>query len=107
MATCRPRSIDGAADTLHGAGMAAREKAHGFKMSMTRSYGIVATNAGGGVFCFTDGSAVESQEVIDAVTAHEVAHEALGHMRQTSVTSVAISACSPSWTQRFSAYAWA
>ncbi|MCX5733602.1 MAG: M48 family metallopeptidase [candidate division NC10 bacterium] len=79
------------AQSLYRAGTAAGENPQNFKMGMIRSREINAANAGGGVFYFTDGLAAESKEVIDAVVAHEMAHEALGHVGKTIVTSVVIS----------------
>jgi hypothetical protein len=73
------------------AGKAAGEKVETFKMGMIRSQTINAANAGAGVFYFTNGLAAESREVVDAVVAHEVAHEALGHVGTKIITSVVIS----------------
>ncbi|MBI3015149.1 MAG: M48 family metalloprotease [Candidatus Tectomicrobia bacterium] len=79
------------AQSLYRAGMAAGENPRAFKMGMIRSHEINAANAGGGVFYFTDGLATQDQETIDGVVAHEVAHEALGHVGKSIVTSVVIS----------------
>ncbi|GEM_PF-220420 len=79
------------ARSLYRAGGAAGEKAERYKLGMIRSWEINAANAGAGVFYFTDGLASQPQEIIDGVIAHEVAHEALGHVGKSIVISVAIS----------------
>jgi len=77
--------------SLYRAAVAAGEKPENYKLGMIRSAEINAASAGGGAFYFTDGLASQSQKVIDGVVAHEVAHEALGHVGQTIIVSTAIS----------------
>lgn len=77
--------------SLTRAAIAAGENPENYKFGFIRSSKINAANSGAGTFYFSDGLAAQPQEVIDAVVAHEVAHEVLGHVGQAILTRLAIS----------------
>ncbi len=80
--------------SLFRAALAAGEKfenSQNWKFGFIRSSEINATTSGARTFYFTDGLAAEPEEVIEAVIAHEVAHEVLGHVGRAILTRLAIS----------------
>jgi Zn-dependent protease with chaperone function len=80
------------AETLYRAAQAAGDDPARYSFAMLASRDVVAFSADDATFYFSEGLARQPAEVIEALVAHEVAHEVLGHAGQRRTLSLALSA---------------
>jgi Zn-dependent protease with chaperone function len=80
------------ANTLHRAALAAGDDPGSYSFAFVRSRAAAAYSDEDATFYFTDGLMRLDQAVIDAVVAHEVAHEVLGHVGARRKLSLSLSA---------------
>ena len=80
------------ATTLWRAAKAASEDPRQYSFAMIRCHDVSAYTVDDATFYFTQGLARQPAAVIDALVAHEVAHELLGHAGQRRVLSVSLGA---------------
>src|SRR5438874_11910908 len=80
------------ANALWNAAKAASGDPRDYSFAMIRSKHIGAYTVEDATFYFTQGLAHQSAPVIDALVAHEVAHELLGHIGQRRALSLSLGA---------------
>ena len=80
------------ANTLWNAAKAASDDPNEYSFAMIRSNHVGAYTVEDATFYFTQGLARQSGPVIDALVAHEVAHELLGHVGQRRAISLSLGA---------------
>lgn len=80
------------AQTLYRAARAAGDDPTRYSFAMIRRRDVVAFNADDAIFYFSEGLASQSPAVIDALLAHEVAHELLGHAGRRAAVSIGVTA---------------
>lgn len=77
---------------LHRAGRAAGDDPDRYAFALIQTRDVSAYSADGGAFYFSDGFGRLSPSHLDALVAHEVAHEALGHAGQRRALRLSMSA---------------
>ena len=80
------------AETLWRAAKAASDDPGEYSFAMIRSGTVSAYTVEDATFYFTQGLARQPAQVIDALVAHEVAHELLGHIGQRRALSLSLGA---------------
>jgi len=80
------------AEALWHAAKAASDDPGEYSFAMIRSNDVSAYTVEDATFYFTQGLARQSAKVIDALVAHEVAHELLGHIGQRRALSLSLGA---------------
>ena len=77
--------------TLYRAAVAAGDDPAHYSFAMLQTSKVVAVTHEEGIFYFSDGLADQSPAHVDALVAHEVAHEVLGHVGKRRVLSLGVS----------------
>src|SRR5256885_1670621 len=77
--------------TLYRAAVAAGDDPAHYSFAMLQTSKVVAVTHEEGIFYFSDGLADQSPAHVDALVAHEVAHEVLGHVGRRRVLSLGVS----------------
>ncbi len=80
------------AQTLYRAAQAAGDDPTRYSFAMIRTRDVSAYAADDAIFYFSEGLANQPPTVIDALVAHEVAHELLGHAGRRAALSMGVSA---------------
>jgi Zn-dependent protease with chaperone function len=80
------------AHTLWRAAEAAGEDPRRFSFAFVRGLGVSGLSADDAVFYFSEGLALQPPDSLDALVAHEVAHEVLGHAGHRRALSLGVSA---------------
>jgi Zn-dependent protease with chaperone function len=76
------------ANALWRAAKAASDDPNEYSFAMIRSHRVAAYTVEDATFYFTQGLARQPDAIIDALVAHEVAHELLGHLGQRRALSL-------------------
>jgi Zn-dependent protease with chaperone function len=76
---------------LHRAALAAGDDPAGYSFARIPTREVTAVNAPDSIFYFSDGLAALPAPELDALVAHAVAHERLGHERQRRALSLSVS----------------
>src|SRR5438094_6926067 len=77
--------------TLYRAAVAAGDDPAHYSFAMLQTSKVVAVTHEEGIFYFSDGLADQSPAHVDALVAHEVAHEVLGHVGKRRVLPLGVS----------------
>lgn len=80
------------AHTLWRAAQAAGEDPHRYSFAFVRGLDVSGLSADDAVFYFSEGLALQPRDYIDALVAHEVAHQVLGHAGYRRAVSLGVSA---------------
>ncbi len=80
------------AEALWRAAKAANDDPNEYSFAMIRSHHIGAYTVEDATFYFTEGLARQPGPVVDALVAHEVAHELLGHIGQRRALTLSLDA---------------
>ncbi|PYN00263.1 MAG: hypothetical protein DME08_04065, partial [Candidatus Rokuibacteriota bacterium] len=77
--------------TLYRAAVAAGDDPAHYSFAMLQTSKVVAVTYEEGIFYFSEGLADQSPAHVDALVAHQVAHEVLGHVGKRRVLSLGVS----------------
>ena len=77
--------------TLYRAAVAAGDDPAHYSFAMLQTSKVVAVTHEEGIFYFSEGLADQSPAHVDALVAHQVAHEVLGHVGKRRVLSLGVS----------------
>jgi Zn-dependent protease with chaperone function len=80
------------AEALWRATKAASDDPNEYSFAMIRSHHVATYTVEDATFYFTQGLARQPAEVVDALVAHEVAHELLGHIGQRRALALSLGA---------------
>jgi Zn-dependent protease with chaperone function len=80
------------AEALHRAAQAAGDDPARYSFALVASRDVAAYSADGATFYFSEGLTRQSRSVVEALVAHEVAHEVLGHAGQRRALSLSLTA---------------
>jgi predicted Zn-dependent protease len=78
-------------ETLYRAAVAAGDDPAHYSFAMVQTTKVVAVTHEEGIFYFSEGLADQSPAHVDALVAHEVAHEVLGHAGKRRALSLGVS----------------
>jgi Zn-dependent protease with chaperone function len=78
------------ARTLYRAAQAAGDEPHRYSFAMIATRAVVAYTADDATLYLSDGLAEQPAHVVDALVAHEVAHEVLGHAGDRRLLSLSL-----------------
>ena len=79
-------------ERLYRAARAAGDNAARYSFALIKTRQVIAYSTDDATFYFSEGLARQPLRVVDALVAHEVAHEVLGHAGQRRVLSLSLSA---------------
>jgi|SRR5262245_45373292 len=78
-------------ETLYRAAVAAGDDPAHYSFAMLQTTKVIAVTHEEGIFYFSEGLADQNPEHVDALVAHEVAHEVLGHVGKRRTLSLGVS----------------